>query len=639
MAWYDQLNQGTFGQTTNQQGNGISIDQLNAYQASQKPVKTNKEKGWLLDQLSTAGGIGGSLGGAALGTAILPGIGTLIGGALGGALGSGAGEMGENVISGEQDAWKNVGQEALLGGVTGVPIFGAAKGIAGAGKALLSGAGKTAANEALATALKVGTGSIAKGAAKGAVSSIAADTGKGLVTDVLGIKTGAKLAGKGILKPQYIDDLGNFVIKQTKGSALPSAADVLIKTQNYADDIGKQISKKITNSNIAVNGADVSGDIVKNLQKGLLSTDDDLVKGVLDRLKTAKSPTDVWELRKVIDDKISWIANPDAATSNMNAIAHNIRDTLSNTLNKVGVKDLNKEYAMAQDAIKLLQKPALNPKGINIAGMNIGGEIAQKGQIAAGRALGSAESAMGSLAGKIPQGLAGVTVRQAGGRAIMGADQGTPDTLENAMIQMQEPTYQPSQTTQSAQLQAQSPFGYSSDQIAQALMMAYANGDMESAKSLQGMLELSKSFESKPTTTFSKPTAAQYTQAKTGLSSVKSLTSLLDKNSGLVSKSAIPGQNIPILGSVISNLAGTGEYRALSNNILNSIARINTGANMPESERKFYEQTYLPQPGDNDDTINQKINNLYEFFNPLANYAGYSSGDSLQDALMSNLNQ
>lgn len=632
MSWIDELNQGTYGVSKTTPGNGISIDQLNAYMASQKPTKTTKEKNWLLDQLSTAGGVGGSLGGAALGTAILPGIGTLIGGALGGALGSGAGEMGENVISGEQDAWKNVGQEALLGGVTGVPIFGAAKGIAGAGKALLSGAGKTAANEALATALKVGAGSVAKGAAKGAASSLAASTGKGLVTDVLGVKTGAKLAGKGILKPQYIDDLGNFVMKQTKGSAFPSAADVLIKTQNYADDIGKQISKKITNSNIAVNGASLSGDIVKNLQKGLLSTDDDLVKGVLDRLKTAKSPTDVWELRKVIDDKISWIANPDAATSNMNAIAHNIRDTLSNTLNKVGVKDLNKEYAMAQDAIKLLQKPALSPKGINIAGMNIGGEIAQKGQIAAGRALGSAESAMGSLTSKIPQGLVGTTARQAGGRAIMGVDQGDPTTLENAMMQTQGQTYQPSQTAQTTQQQTQSPFGYSADQIGQALMLAYSAGDKASSTQLQQMYELAKSYETSAPK-YSSTVATALTDVQSSLSELNKLSSAIQSGNGEVS---------PIVGT----LRSLNPYDVDQKTLLAMIDKtrqivgkaLEGGVLRKEDEAKY--RKILPTTSDTKEVALNKIAMIREQLQErMSNYSGLVGAGSQTDDLTSALLQ
>lgn len=571
-----------------------------------------KKKGFFLDQLSTGGGIGGALGGAALGTAILPGIGTLIGGALGGALGSGAGELGENVITGEKDIWKNVGSEALMGGVTGVPIFGAAKGLAGAGKALVSGAGKTAANQALATALKVGTGAATKG-----VAGIASSVGKSAVTDLLGIKTGAKLAGKGILKPQYIDDLSNFVMKQTQGKALPNAADILIKTQNYADDIGKTISKKIAGSKLAVSGANISGDVVKNLQKGLLATDDQLVTGVLDRLKTAKSPTDIWELRKIIDDKISWIANPDAATSNMNAIAHNIRDTLSKTLDKVGVKDLNKEYALAQDAIKLIQKPALSPQGIKLAGMNLGGGIAQRGQIAAGRALGATGSALGNVTAKIPQNLIGTTVRQAGGRTLTGMDQGVQE-FDPSMYMTSTP-----QTMQS--VPQESPFGVSSNQLAQALMQAYANGDTASAKQLQGMLELSQSYETGTKT---------LSEAQQARQDVQSLTqdAINRLSSGQVKAGLISGPVENLKAKVGLADQPTLEFNTLISNLKATIAKARAGTSFTEGEKKLLEQ-YTPNVGDSEQLLATKLQLLQELFGSQTNVS------SLEDALIGNLNQ
>lgn len=572
-------------------------------------------KNWLTDQLSTAGGIGGSLGGAALGTAILPGVGTIIGGVLGGALGSGAGELGENVITGEKDAFKNVGKEALIGGVTGVPIFGAAKGAIGASKALLSGAGKTAANEALAAALKVGTGTAAKGAAKAGASTLA-NAGKNIVSDVLGIKTGAKLAGKGILKPQYIDDLSNFVSKQVTGKT-PSAANVLINTQNYADDIGKSIAEKIGSSKIVINGADVSGDIIKNLQKNLLPTDDAVVKGVLDRLKTAKTPSELWELRKVIDDKISWIANPDAATSNMNAIAHTIRDTLNKQLDKVGVQSLNKEYSLAQDAIKLLQKPALSPAGLQIGKMNIGGAAAQRAQIAGGRALSGFGTATQEIASRIPQGLIGTSVRQIGGRALTGQDQGTPETISSPMaissystpsLFRQQAFGETATPVSQAQTTTASPFGVSTDQLAQALMMAYASGDTASAKQLQNMYELSASID-KSTSTKS------LSEAQQSRVDVKDLTqSALDM---------LAGGNIKtgLISAPLENIKGTFgvadqetlAFNTLISNLKATIAKARAGTSFTAGEKKMLEQ-YTPNVGDSKQQLLTKLYLLQQQF-------------------------
>jgi hypothetical protein len=92
---------------------------------------------------------------------------------------------------------------------------------------------------------------------------------------------------------------------------------------------------------------------------------------------------------------------------------------------------------------------------------------------------------------------------------------------------------------------------------------------------------------------------------------------------------------LPIVGGLISKAVGTNEYKAAASNILNSIARINTGAAMPPSEEAFYARTYLPQPGDDPATMQAKVQNLYQFFNPIANYEAESTGggDQIMDAL------
>ncbi len=97
------------------------------------------------DLLPFLGGTGGAAGGAALGASlgsVVPGIGTVIGGLaggiLGGGLGSGAGQAGKNIAIGEEDIMKDVGKEALLGGVTSLPPIRAARGVG----ALVKGGGK-----------------------------------------------------------------------------------------------------------------------------------------------------------------------------------------------------------------------------------------------------------------------------------------------------------------------------------------------------------------------------------------------------------------------------------------------------------------------------------------------------------------
>ena len=133
---------------------------------------------------------------------------------------------------------------------------------------------------------------------------------------------------------------------------------------------------------------------------------------------------------------------------------------------------------------------------------------------------------------------------------------------------------------------------------------------------------------------YSKPSASQYSQGVSGLESVAQLQQMLQQDPGVVTKNITPGQNLPMgIGSAISNAAGTAQYRALSHNILNSIARINTGANMPVEEEAFYRNTYLPQPGDSPKVINTKMQSLQSFFQPIVQYPGGTGSVDPQDLL------
>jgi hypothetical protein len=132
---------------------------------------------------------------------------------------------------------------------------------------------------------------------------------------------------------------------------------------------------------------------------------------------------------------------------------------------------------------------------------------------------------------------------------------------------------------------------------------------------------------------YTKPTSQQYAQGVTGSNSIDQIQQMVSQDPGIVNRAATPGQGIPIVGSLISRGTNTTAYRGAGQNILNSIARINTGANMPESERKFYEQTYLPQPGDPPAAIQQKLATLRQFFAPITNYQGGSSSNQLSDAI------
>jgi len=106
----------------------------------------------------------------------------------------------------------------------------------------------------------------------------------------------------------------------------------------------------------------------------------------------------------------------------------------------------------------------------------------------------------------------------------------------------------------------------------------------------------------------------EYSQANTALSGVDQLSKMISENPSLAYTSQL--SNVPLVGGLLSGATGSSEYNATANNILNSIARLNTGANMPASEESMYRKTYLPQPGDNPETVQQKMATLQQFFEP-----------------------
>lgn len=164
MDWFDELNQ-----RAQRNVMGGANQDWNAFQSSMQPRATvaqpkKKNDNLAASLLPTGGGIAGTLGGAAAGAAagsVVPVVGTAIGGLLGailgGAGGSALGKVGENAIEGNEDLGEGVLGEALLGGVTSLPI-GAGFKLARAGAAA-AGVGKTSARELLEQA---GTQTIGK---------------------------------------------------------------------------------------------------------------------------------------------------------------------------------------------------------------------------------------------------------------------------------------------------------------------------------------------------------------------------------------------------------------------------------------------------------------------------------------------
>lgn len=156
---------------------------------------------------------------------------------------------------------------------------------------------------------------------------------------------------------------------------------------------------------------------------------------------------------------------------------------------------------------------------------------------------------------------------------------------------------------------------YSSANIASSIDSIRQQGGSE--KDIAAFLSNAKTVNdlSKTSPTTGKVTAQQSGQATAGEQALQSLADQLQQNPNVVRNAGTPGQNIPLLGGYIKNATGAGSYEANASNVLDAIARLQTGAAMSKSEEAFY-KTKLPQPGDSQSTITTKLNDLQQILSP-----------------------
>lgn len=426
-----------------QQSNG---DYSYLFKDAKKPVTLpkRKKKDFWTDQISTGGGIGGAIGGAATGAAIgsvVPVLGTaiggLVGGIAGGALGSGAGEFAENVVTGEKDLGKNVGQEALLGGIFAAPPLRLAKGLGAAGKVAFSNTAETTAKGALENALLGKTG-------KAAVQSGVERAGRGSLGQAWGIRPGVKISGQH-LTPQRAKSLQEFAKTNIGVPKTSSAEMVFERAVNHQGQVGKAISSTI--ESLPPNSINV-----KALRSGIMARFDKLLgvdasknqvaKDILSQVNQAKTPQELWALRKEIDNTlINFSRNPNSVVPGAERAALAARTEISNALSKAApaLKPLNKQYSDVIDVINLTADAARTPKGFKLPGFQqtIGGGNAQRIKAAGGNIVEGGRNATGKV-GDMLTGKTGTALREGIGLNMFGNEPQQPN-LEDALLQMQDP--------------------------------------------------------------------------------------------------------------------------------------------------------------------------------------------------------
>jgi hypothetical protein len=184
-----------------------------------------------------------------------------------------------------------------------------------------------------------------------------------------------------------------------------------------------------------------------------------------------------------------------------------------------------------------------------------------------------------------------------GGKTPMGAQGG-----QDPMGQMSgQPQMQPQQPTYTLQQAQEDIAKYPKDQ---AKIIAYYNFVQDANK------------PGKTDSPYGKPTAQQYALASRGMGSLQNLVGLIQSDPSQVGKTNAPGQGLPGIGGLIQQAYGTSKYKAVANNIATSLLYLSTGAQANASEIQNFNKNYMPQTGDNQATIQQKLQILQQAFAP-----------------------
>lgn len=702
--------------------------------AEQRKKKQSNNGNFFTSLIPTAGGTVGSLGGAAAGAAlgsVVPGVGTAVGGLLGallgGAGGSALGKVGENAVEGEKDLSKGVGQEALFGGITSLPV-GAGLKLAQAGAKVATGVGKKAAGEFVTEAAQKTIPTFAKGPQeqllskttrnlqssdplKTSVQGRAINLGNKALSSQYGTistpvaratnpeQTFGSLADAGITKPEDVERLtsaitgANGIVNKAVVNSVGKAGGVDTTTlrqvfQDALDNNGlneadrkaltstfESQMKRLTGGargslNPLANPSDTLG-VMKSIESRIANLTG---KGGNYRLTTPERTDQANVLKAVRDELQDKLYEGAGANAKLGTVlTPQLRNKLINLqpnnpqwenyvdqkiMGAQTIGDLRSAQAPFVSAGKIINDAELN--GMTFSGRagnafsqgGVRGMIAETGanivkNPAARASAKLLRAAGGAKSVKTPgQTVVGAATRQGLGRGLLGA-LGAPeqqmDQLGLAPEDYQTLSaegYQFDPTAQQPQLAnetAQQPSGFGGtdqNQVAAAMVNALQAGDIKSFSALKDLYDTIASVnETTATTGYGKPSAQQYALAQSGLSALDQLTGLIGQNPNIVNQGAVPGQDLPIVGGLISNAAGTGEYNSAARQVIDAIARARTGAAMTAQEESFYRRM-LPQPGDNQDTVNSKLQALQQALQPFIPQPGQSSAPTLQDALL-----
>jgi hypothetical protein len=636
--------------------------QLSQQQAAKTPKKTGGRGGFLTSLISEGGATAGALTGASIGS-IVPGLGTLIGGALGGLAGGFLGSGAEQKVRDDKVDWRKAGVEGLFSAVPG----GFGKGVNLAAKAGTEGV-EQAAKRGLPTSLR-DLFSPQPGAITDKLGNMAGDL-RGAAN---GVRTGGRMEGRvQRLQPNEVADTRNFLneigAKGTAERQLSTVQQVEQQTRDAINQIVDTTPKPVSHADIIGSLDRVQAKILGENGGGLgafdPATHGPIATSFANQMAGITDSKGWLNFKRSLDDIINYSRNSQSVDPKIEQIARIFRGEASDHLNQLhpDIVPLNKMYSRAQDAKNVLVLNA-DPKGIatgvvSVNGRGAGGKTIQRGADSVGRLMErSASVASMPAAGQFGGQLAASGVQDMFGGGQQPVMPAAPDPTTQMLFANPQSTDE--QMLNLAGQQGASSFddfaslfngggaqqpgmgapaGDNADpsQYLQAAMQALAAGDTKSYTTLMGIAGDLQGYQKNAAALapagggggpggITKVTAQQYGLAQSGMASLQQLAGMLQSDPGMLSKTAIPGGSLPVVGGFITNAKGTGSYDTLGYNIADAILRLRTGATANASEVKNLQTQIMPRAGDSPQTIQTKLATIQNIFGGVTSLAGSSN--------------
>lgn len=655
---------------------GYSDQQIQSF-VSQRGLAP-KKKGFLLDQISTAGGILGGIGGSF----VAPVLGT----AVGAAGGSGLGEAIENAITGDS-LTKNVAKEAALGGVFGAGPLRLAK----------AGIGLAKGGKAVASAASAASTAAPKNSIKGKLTNL----GDKLLTSQYGTiskpvaratrpeETLGQLANFGITKP---DDVERIAKGFTGSSGLVNKA--VTKAVSQSQRIPTDGIQQVFDDAVELNGlVDKDAAAVRSVFRAQMKK---IMGGPTGSLKPDADPSDVLDVMKSLEKRaanlsgrgsnyrLSTPERVDQAKALL-AVKDELQERLFQASSKgaglsgvltpkfrdqlIGLQPNNRQWqAFVDDTV--MQSKDIGALRSTMAPFVRAGQIIDEGDIntitfggrvgnLAGAAGGLLDPITGALtgalqtaarnplsravgtglrrAGEVTTPIASSTVSPKGiatrlgavgaiGGALNQVGQASASPLEDALLSTQggQPEFGPQD-----QYEDDSPFspGNLQDSVRQILTNGGTLDDAAKFVTVATSLQkLQGSSQGKLTSTQQQNAV----RAQNALNDVESLRQAIEN--GSINKTMIPGSGTSVGGRIL----GTTDIESALYNIGDVILRSRTGATAPPEEVKKFVSGILPRGGEATPAQLNKLDRVYRelvgMLNPPA--ALDDAPTTLEDALL-----